>query len=258
MKKKGSSPLVFQSVTDGKQIHEKIADQLKDAIFEKKILPGERFPPERELAAIFNTSRVTVRSAILTLKNAGLINVKQGTAGGAFVSTDIGESDISRRLEDIIKLKEISIENVIEVREIIEPQVAYLAARNGTDEDISTIWATIVELERFFVVKKKFKSHDESFHRALAAAANNPLLSVFQSAMIDVLFKFLYDIMWEDEHKKSILSQHRSIAEKVEKRDAAGARQAMKDHLKDMRRILSLSPIKKSSMAWIGKSRKTG
>jgi len=62
--------LLFQSVADGCQAHEKVAAQLKKAIFEKKILPGERLPAERELAEIFNTSRVT-------LKNAGLINVKR-------------------------------------------------------------------------------------------------------------------------------------------------------------------------------------
>ena len=62
----------FKSVADGQQVHEKIVTQIKDAIFDKKFKPGERLPSERELADIFRTSRVTVRAAILTLKNGGL------------------------------------------------------------------------------------------------------------------------------------------------------------------------------------------
>ncbi len=115
----------FKSVADGQQVHEKIVAQIKDAIFGKKFKPGERLPSERELADIFRTSRVTVRAAILTLKNGGLLYVRKGTGGGTFVADDIGETEISELLKNIIKWKNISIHNVIEVRNIIEPQIAY-------------------------------------------------------------------------------------------------------------------------------------
>jgi GntR family transcriptional repressor for pyruvate dehydrogenase complex len=248
--KQRSSTLPFKSVADGQQAHEKVAAQLKNAILDKKILPGGRLPAERDLAEIFNTSRVTVRSAILTLKNAGLINVKKGTAGGTFVSKDIGESGISERLRDIIKWKQISFQDVIEVRDVIEPQITYLAAKNATEEDIATIWATIEELERFFEVKKRFKSHDENFHKALAVAAKNPLLIIFQASLIDILFKFIYNLSWPEDHKRSILFHHRNIAEKVKEKDPESAMQAMVDHLADMRRILG-QPAATKTLDWL-------
>ena len=248
---KKSSFMSFRPVADGTRAHEKIAHQLKNAIFEKRIQPGEKLPAERELAEIFHTSRVTVRSAILTLQNVGLVNIKKGTGGGTFVVQDIGAAEVSERLRDIIKWKDISIQNVIEVRGIIEPQVAYNAAKNATDEDIRSIWATIRELENFFKVKTKFQSSDENFHRALAEAAKNPLLSVFQAALIDILFKFIYNVDWQEEYKKSILFHHTNIAKKVERKDPEAAMQAMIDHLSDMHRILSQSPVKKE-LGWLG------
>jgi GntR family transcriptional repressor for pyruvate dehydrogenase complex len=247
---KNSSFLDFRPVADGKRAHEKIAQQLKHAIFEKRIQPGDKLPAERELAEIFHTSRVTIRSAILTLQNAGLVHIKKGTGGGTFVAQDIGAAEVSELLRDIIQWKNISIHHVIEVRGIIEPQVAYNAAENATDEDIRNIWATIRELEHFFKVKMKFQSSDENFHRALADAAKNPLLSVFQAALIDILFRFVYDVNWKKEHKKSILLHHTNIAEKVEKKDPEAAMQAMIEHLKDMQRILSQCPVKKE-LGWI-------
>ena len=240
----------FRSVADGQKAHEKIADQIRNAIFDRRFRPGEKLPSERELSGTFKTSRVTVRSAILTLKNCGLLYVKQGAGGGTFVAHDIGGAEISGLLQDIIKWKNISIHHVIEVRDILEPRIASAAAVNATDQDIKNIWETIAELEHFFGVKSKFKSSDENFHKALAAAAKNPLLSVFQSSLIDVLFRFIYHINWQEEHKKSILFHHRNIAENVARKDPEGARQAMVDHLADMRLILSRIPVTKD-LKWI-------
>lgn len=243
--KKRQALYAFKSVADGKKTHEKVADQIRHAIFEKKIRPGEKLPPERELADMFNTSRVTVRAAILTLKNAGLIYSKIGMGGGTFVADDIGEAELTRLLRDVIGWKKIAIDHVIDVRAIVEPQIAYMAARNAEKHDIENIWSTIKELERIFKAKTKFRGSDENFHRALATAAKNPLLSLFQSSLIDVLFKFLYDVIWQEEHKQSILLHHIKIAEKVQEKDPEAARKAMVDHLSDMRQILSQIPTKK-------------
>lgn len=240
---KNQGNTIFESVGDGQQAHEKIVEQIKNAIFEKKIRPGERLPSERALAEMFRTSRVTVRSAILTLKNRGLAYVKKGTGGGTFIATDIGEVEVSELLRDIIEWKNISIQDVIEMRAIIEPQIAYMAASKATREDIEKIWETISELEHFFKTKTQFQSTDENFHRALAAAAKNPLLRVFQVSLIDVLFRFIYHVRWQEEDKRSMLSHHRKIAEKVANKDPEGAREAMIEHLKDMQSILSRLPL---------------
>jgi GntR family transcriptional repressor for pyruvate dehydrogenase complex len=229
----------FTSIVDGKQAHEKIVTQIKDAIFENKIPPGQRLQSERELAKIFNTSRVTLRSAILTLKNSGLLFVKKGTGGGTFVTEDIGGTKISELLHDIIRWKNISIEHVIDVRGIIEPSIAHFAAKNRTDKDIKKIWASIADLDLSFHQKKTFQSQDEHFHKALADAAHNPLLSVFQAALIDLLFEFISSIKWHEDEKKSMSSYHKKIAKKIEDKDAGGARRVMVAHLVDMRQMLA-------------------
>ena len=234
----------FISVGESQQVHEKIVVQIKKAIFERKIKPGERLPSERELAEIFNTSRVTVRSAILTLKNSGLVCVKKGTGGGTFVADDLGETEISGILRNIIRWKNISIRHVIEVRGIIEPQIAYMAATDPMPHEIEDIWDTISELEQSFKTKTRFQGEDENFHKALAVAAKNPLLMVFQASLIDLLFKFISSIRWNEEDKRDMIIYHKEIAEKVEQKDPKGARKAMLEHLSDMRRILSRYPMK--------------
>ena len=234
---------LFKPISDEKQAHEKIVAQIKKAIFEKQIPPGQRLQSERKLTEIFNTSRVTVRSAILTLKNDGLLYVKKGTGGGTFVTKDIGGTKISELLHDIIQWKNISIEHVIDVRGIIEPSIAYYAAKNRTDEDIEKIWTSIADLERSFNQKETFQSQDEHFHKALADAAHNPLLSVFQASLIDLLFKFISSIKWHDEEKDSMSLYHKKIARKVEEQDTSGARKMMVAHLVDMRQMLARYPL---------------
>lgn len=234
----------FEAVCDGTQAHEKIVAQIKSQLFKKNIRPGDKLPSERELAEMFCTSRVTVRGAILTLKNSGLVQVKKGAGGGAFISDELGDVEVTRLLRDIIQWKDIGIRHVIEVRAMIEPEVAYMAAANATEEDVEAIWATIHELGGFFRIKSKFKSSDENFHRALAAATKNPLLSVFQSSLIDLLFKFVYDVTWKKEDKDTMLSQHRLIAERVTGKDPEGAREAMVEHIVGMERLLRKLTIK--------------
>ena len=232
----------FSAVTDGTQAHERIVVQIKDAIFDGKLKPGERLPSERELADIFHTSRVTVRSAILTLRNNGIVTVRKGTGGGTFVVQDLDEGEITDLLRDIIKWKNIGIRDVLEVRGIMEPHIAYLAAADPSPEQIRNIWASIEELEESFASKSTFQSRDENFHKALADAAHNPLLSVFQASLVELLFKFISRIRWSEEDKRNITYHHRKIAEQVERKDPRGARRAMVEHIRDMRSVLSRYP----------------
>ena len=232
----------FRAVADGKQAHERIVAQIKDAIFDGTFRPGERLPPERELAETFHTSRVTVRSAILTLRNNGIVTVRKGMGGGTFVSQDLDEGEITDLLRNIIKWKNISIRNVLEVRGILEPQIAFLAAVDPSPAQIRDIWASIEELEASFASKSTFQSRDENFHKALAAAANNPLLSVFQASLIEILFKFISTIEWTEEEKRNMTFHHRAIAEKVERKEPKSARKAMVAHIRDMRSLLSHHP----------------
>jgi len=233
---------VFSAVADGMQAHEKIVAQIKDAVFGGTLKPGERLPAERELADIFCTSRVTVRSALLTLRNNGIVTVRKGTGGGTFIAQDLCGGEITDRLRDIIKWNHIGIRDVMEVRGILEPQIAYLAAVDPDPRRVRDIWNSIEELEESFSAKSTFQSRDENFHKALAAAANNPLLCVFQASIIDLLFTAISPIRWTEDDKRNITLHHRTIAQHVGKKDPKSARKAMINHLKDMRIILSRYP----------------
>jgi len=76
------------------------------------------------------------------------------------------------------------------------------------------------------------------------------MLTFFRPSLIDILFEFLYEFVWREQHKESILHHHKTIARKVEEKDPDGARQAMITHLEDMQHILSVCPVK-DVLTWI-------
>lgn len=86
--------------------------------------------------------------------------------------------------------------------------------------------------------------------RALAVAAKNSLLRVFQVSLIDVLFQSIYNVRWQEEDKQSMLSHHGKIAERVANKDPEGAREAMIEHLKDMQSFFSCLPLGQA-LKWI-------
>lgn len=231
--------LQFKPVNDGKRTHEKITTQIKEAIFNNKFSPGDRLPTERELAKIFNTSRVTIRQSILTLRNSGMLFVKIGTGGGTFVAQDIGEAEIIEIIENIIKWNRTGIYDVIQLREMIEPQVAYLAAQKATPEDLKIIWDALNDPEEIMQNTSKFTSKDERFHKAIAKAAGNPILAIFQAAMIDIWFKFVHEINWKNEEKENMISHHTIIIKQIAAHNPEGAKDAMLNHLNDMKALLS-------------------
>lgn len=229
----------FEPVNDGKRAHEKIADQIKKAIFDNQFKPGGRLPSERELTTIFNASRVTIRQAILSLKKSGLLFVKIGTGGGTFVSEAIGESEIIEIVENVIKWNRTGIQDVIQLREMMEPKVAYLAAQNASSEDIKMIRDVLNDPVKADSGMSAFTRQDERFHKALAKAVGNPILAVFQAAMIDIWFKFVHEIKWDEDPKKHMKSNHTMILDEIEARNPEGAKRAMLSHLNDMKILLS-------------------
>src|SRR5881394_3451228 len=115
-----------------------IADQIRQAIVTGKLDQGERLPPERELAEQFGVSRVTVRDALRALEAMGLIEVRVGARGGAFVTAPTG-SVVAQTMSDMMMMSAISPEDVVEARLIVELGTVTLACVRATDEDLARL-----------------------------------------------------------------------------------------------------------------------
>ncbi len=116
---------MFKSVhTD--RISQAIVEQIKDVIFRKKLKPGDKLPSERQLMEQFEASRVTVREALRTLEYSGIIEIKRGADGGAFIG-DPNTKFVNNLLQDMFSMGKIKISNLTEARLAVEPFSARIA-----------------------------------------------------------------------------------------------------------------------------------
>ena len=115
------------------RVSDEVTEQLKQSILLGHFKPGDKLPSERELAEEFQVSRVAVREAIRSLENSGFIVIRQGITGGAFV-TDLSFQQLTNSFLDLFLAEKISIPELYQVRRLIEPEVARLAASRVTPE----------------------------------------------------------------------------------------------------------------------------
>jgi len=148
---------------------EVLAHELSEGILSGEFLEGAGLPPERELVAQTGLSRTTVREALRILEVQGLIKIKAGRAGGAFIQRP-GEQAMANTVEDIIRGREIRRSALLETRWAIEPYCARLAARTRTDEQLSELQSTASTV-------------NGDWHVAVARASNNALLSGLMVAL---------------------------------------------------------------------------
>src|SRR3954447_11808175 len=115
-----------------------IADQIRGAILGGKLSEGQRLAPERELAEQFGVSRVTVRDALRALEAMGLIEVRVGARGGAFVTAPTG-SVVAQTMSDMMLMSAVTPEDVVEARLVVELGIVTLACARATDEDLARL-----------------------------------------------------------------------------------------------------------------------
>src|ERR671932_2563007 len=115
-----------------------IADQIRAAIVGGQLKEGERLPPERELAEQFGVSRVTVRDALRALEAMGLIEVRVGARGGAFITVPTG-SVVGQTMSDMMMMQAISPEDIVEARLVVEFGTVTVACARADDNDIAAL-----------------------------------------------------------------------------------------------------------------------
>src|SRR5258708_900182 len=132
-----------------RRVHESVADQIRQAIFGGLLAPGHKLPPEREMAERFQTSRVALREALRDLEKEGMITIKQGFGGGAFVSDfDNALRALLHSLSTVVKLGRAKSTHLSEVRAILEPEISSLATLRATSADLGAIEAVVLIQEK--------------------------------------------------------------------------------------------------------------
>lgn len=170
----------------GLRLADEVARQIKENILNGKLAVGDRLPPERELAKIFNTSSVVLREALHQLQASGLLNIKRGATGGAFISQP-NHSLVSESLSTLLQFGRVSIDQLTEARIALEPEIARLAALRRTDEDIETLQENLDRSNALKPSSPERRILHLEFHRLLADITKNPFFIAGVNAIIDNL-----------------------------------------------------------------------
>ena len=175
-----------------KRAFEEVAGQIRDQISRGLLQTGDRLPTERELAEYFKLSRNTVREALRALEVSGILELRKGATGGAFVREAEGDAVVSG-FADLFRLQKIKPEHLTESRIIIAAAVTRLACQRGTAEDLELLENNLSISEAAVKkrdVTKRVKINLE-FHQLLAQATRNPLLIVLTNALNEIQTQLL-------------------------------------------------------------------
>jgi GntR family transcriptional repressor for pyruvate dehydrogenase complex len=146
-----------------------VVDQLRRAIHNGSYVPGDKFPPERELSKQLGVSRASVREAIRVLEGEGYVETRRGASGGLVV---LDRAQTEERLAEVIRAKLPEIEQVIDFRLAVECRAARLAAVRHTESDLAGLRAAIATMDASSETRR-FRAADSAFHQGIARAARN-------------------------------------------------------------------------------------
>ena len=189
---------------------------------------GARLPSERSLAEQFKVSRSSVREAIRSLELQGMVVTKQGA--GTFINTENLESVVAL-LATSLSSGSQTLQEIFEVRHLLEPQIAAVAAQRASLEEIEGLGEILEEQQQQISRGETGVDSDTAFHFALASATHNSALIKVVSAVEDILRLSRDHSLQEPGRAQRSLASHQQILHMVEAGDTKGAQQAMEHHL---------------------------
>jgi len=216
------------------RLYERIVSQIEHRIESGELKVGDQLPSERELAEQFAVSRTAVREAIKALRQKGLVEIRPGR--GTFITN--GTSDTIRNsLGMLMKIGATKGSgNLVEVREILEPEIAALAATRITEEFIAAMQDAVNIMDTALDNVDTFVEADLDFHLALAEGTQNPFIPILMDSIIDLLREQRKRIGLKEGGLQRGQVHHKKILDAVTRHDPEAARQAMQDHLKQVRK----------------------
>jgi len=215
------------------RLYEQIVQQIEESIVSGSLKPGDQLPAERELAQRFGVSRTAVREAVKALREKGLVEAYSGR--GTFI-TDGTTQAVRQSLDLMVKIGQPEgSTHLAEVRAILEPEIAALAATRIQDSELTTMREAVTVMDRAGQDPDAYIEADLDFHLALAEGAANPLILSLLDSIVGLLREQRLRIFQVPGGPERGQVHHKRILEAVERHDAEGARRAMRAHLEQVR-----------------------
>ncbi|MCW2818777.1 MAG: GntR family transcriptional regulator [Marmoricola sp.] len=219
------------------RLYEQVAEQINAWISDNGLGPGDRIPPERELASRLGVSRATLSQALVALEVVGVVAVRHGD-GTVVTST----ATTTGRIVESIRAHADRLPEIIDTRDALETKLAALAAARRTTEDLARIDEALAAMAEDVESGGRGVEGDERFHAAVTAAAHSPLLARLMAEISGLVRETRLESLSQPERPRSSLAGHRAIAEQIRAGDSAGASQAMHAHVVMVSDVALLRP----------------
>lgn len=227
----GSKP-VYRAVKTSR-LYELIVQQVEESILKGQLKPGDQLPAERELAQRFGVSRTAVREAVKTLREKGLVEAYSGR--GTFVTSGTSQA-IRQSLDLMIRIsQQEGSTHLAELRQVLEPEIAALAAPRIEEQLLATMREAVAAMDRNLHDPDAYIEADLDFHLALAEAVGNPLILSLLDSIVGLLREQRSRIFSVDGGPERGQFHHKRILQAIEQRDPDAARETMRAHLEQVR-----------------------
>ena len=235
----------FSRVTGSSPATEIVA-QIRDHLAAHKLKAGDRLPSERDLALQFGVSRNSLRQGLRSLVDSGLLQMKKGATGGAFIRDGGGEA-VATGLSDLYALGTIRPEHLTEARILVGVEVARLACVRATDADIDELEANVAAAEqavsdRNYVLRTELNLE---FYEILARMTRNPILATVTDAVIAITRKYVDEVGRTS--NQSVMPFRRRFIEKMRARECEDAAELVRAHLLNLQEIYLASTGKNAA-----------
>lgn len=218
-----------------KRTYEEIGLRLQTLVQAGNLGPGDRLPPERRLAEMFGVSRNSVREAIKSLEQQGLLVSRPGA--GTYIAQD-AQATLASALGQAFARARHHLEDIFELRLLLEPQIARLAAQRVTPGEIEELQGLLEAYADSLRDGRPVFALDQAFHDAIAAATKNQSVIRLMEHVHDLMGESRDEALQSPSRNVTALDDHRKILSALSARNPEAARQAMTDHLEHTRSIV--------------------
>ena len=216
-------------------------NDVEEIILSRKLEPGDRLPPERELQDQYGIGRGTVRETLRALQQKGLIEVKKGARGGAFVK-EVDSEHVSETLALLIRHSQISVKHLAEFRAVVEVATAAHAAERASSEDIAMMKKLLEEgrslLESGEDSLDKFYQWELGMHRKLACLSRNPIFDWISGTLYISMEPLSFHLNKNSSAHFELLDDWGDIIEAIENGEVMKVASIVHAHIARYRRLM--------------------
>ena len=218
--------------TEKRYAYTVVVERICDRIRAGALLPGDRLPPERQLARELAVSRTSVRQALQALAERGVVESRQGD--GTYVAAELAGSFPNDAILDVLNRERGVLGDILEFRRLLEPQIAALAARRIDAAGIDRLKVVVCDQQRALLAGRPDAALDAEFHRLLAECAGNRVLVRVMAALRATVDETRVARLRTSGRQSASVEGHLRLLDALEARDATAAHAAMEQHIAEI------------------------